>query len=232
MLRSAFTQIPTGRYVFTASFLVFAACVIAGFSLDPKSMGVNLLAGVGCMALGVPVAIWVVDRYVKHVTRARWSRVDNLTYRAIAAHLCDAMTAVFVGLKLKDCRPVTPILEGRDEPDFRAIEGLAALASILRAVPDPGSNDLSDKAVVYYEENRWDLDQLCDSLLTRVVEYSDEQDLIDALIELDLVRRALHTSIIAHKQVVTGGVFVHVAELVDAGASVYRALLNHWKPAV
>jgi hypothetical protein len=234
MLRSLFTQTPSGRYVFIACFLVFVACLIAGFSIDTKSMGVNLLAGVGCMALGVPVAIWVVDRYVKHVARERWSRVGNVTYRAIAAHLCDAMAQVFGAFALNDCRPMTPILEGRDEPDHRTIEGLAALASILREVPDPGNNDLSEKAIVYYEENTWDFDQLCDSLLARVVEYSDEreQDLIDALIEFDFVRRAFHTSIVAHKQIVTGGVFVHVAELVDASANVYRALLRHWNPAV
>ena len=106
---------------------------------------------------------------------------------------------------------------------------LAALASLLRAVPHPGNNDLSDAAITYYENNKWDLDQLCDSLLSRVIEYSDEQDLIDALIGLDGVRRALHTSIIAHKQVLTGGVFVHLAELVDAGGNVYRSLLDHWR---
>jgi hypothetical protein len=193
-------------------------------------MEVNLLAGIGCVALGVPVAVWIVDRHLKNIARARWLRVDNLTYRAIAAHVCDAMAQVFVGLELNDCRPMSPILEGRDRPDPRTLEGLAALASMLRNVPNPGNNDLSDQATVYYEGNKWDLDQLCESLLARVVEYSDEQDLIDALTELDLVRRAFHTSIIAHRQVVTGGVFVHVPELVEASARVYRALLNHWTP--
>jgi hypothetical protein len=124
---------------------------------------------------------------------------------------------------------MSPILSGRDEPNPRSIDGLVALASILRAVPNPGNNDLSDKAAVYYRENRWDLEQICVSLLSRVVEYSDEQDLIDTLIALDFVRREIHTSIVAHEQVVTGGVFVHMAELVDASANVYRALLNHWK---
>ena len=229
MARSMFTQVSDGKCVFTACFLVLVACLVSGLFLDPKSMGVNLPAGIGCMALGVPVAIWIVDRYLRHIARTRWLRVDNSTYRAIAAHICDSIAQVFVGLELNDCRPMAPILTGRDQPDSHTIEGLTALTSILREVPDPGSNDLSDKAMVYYEENKWDLDQLCESLLARVVEYSDEQDLIDALIELDLVRRAFHTSIVAHKQAVTGGVFVHVPDLVDASAGVYRALLNHWK---
>lgn len=165
------------------------------------------------------------------MSREQAAPTSTLTYRAIAAHLCDAMAQVFVGLGLNDCRPMTLILEGRDVPDARTVEGLSRLAAILRAIPNRGSNDLSDKAAGYYEENKWDLDQLCTDLLARVVQLShgQEQDLIDALMGLDLVRRAFHTSIIAHKQVVTGGVFVHVADLVDASAEVYRALLRRWK---
>jgi hypothetical protein len=140
------------------------------------------------------------------------------------------MAQVLVGVTvLCDLRPMQSILEGRDKPSAETIEGLAALATMLRAVPNPGNNDLSDVASTYYEDNKWDLDQLCDNLLSRVIEYSDQQDLIDALIELDGVRRALYTSIIAHKQVLTGGVFVHMAGLVDASANVYRSLLNHWR---
>jgi hypothetical protein len=115
----------TGWYIVAACIPVLVGCLIAGFSLDAKSMGVNLLAGLACTALGVLVAIWVVDRYVRHVARLRWSRVDTLTYRAIAAHLCDAMAQILVDTPvLRDLRPMTSILEGRDKPDTRTIEGL------------------------------------------------------------------------------------------------------------
>jgi len=192
-------------------------------------MFINLMAGIACLALGVPIAIWVVDRYMRHAAREHWSRVEVLTHRAIATHLCDAMVQLLIDTTtLRDLSPMESIQEGRDGPDAKTIEGLAALVSMLRAVPNPSNNDLSDEAIVFYENSKWDLDQLCDSLLSRLIEYSDEHDLIDALVELDGVRRALHTSIIAHKQAVTGGVFLHLPELVDASIKVYRSLLNHW----
>jgi hypothetical protein len=204
----------------------------AGLQIDPKSMGVNLLAGLVCTALGIPIAIWIIDRYLKHIAHLRWSRVGTLTHLAIAAHLCDSAVEILIGVDaLNDLRPMAPIQEGRDKPDAQTIEGLGALASLLRAVPNPGNNDRSDAAIECYKASKWDLDQLCDSLLPRLIEYSDEQDLIDALIELDSVRKALHNSMIAHQQIVTGGVFHHLPELVDASAQVYGALLNHWKPA-
>lgn len=132
---------------------------------------------------------------------------------------------------LNDLRPMANVQEGRDRPDAKTIEGLSALAKLLRAVPNPEHNDLSDKAIECYKASKWDLDQLCDSLLPRVIEYSDEQDLIDSLIMLDGIRRTLHSSMIGHQKVLTGGVFCHLPELVDASAQVYKALLNHWNAA-
>ncbi len=157
-----------------------------------------------------------------------------LTYRAIAAHLCDAMAQILVDLALNDCRPMTSILEGRDVPDLRTVEGLSSLSSLLRATPNPGSNDLSDKAAEYYEHNEWDLGQLCGDLLVRLIQSGrpHEEDLVEALVALDLVRRSVQTSIIAHRQVVTGGVFANLPDLVDAGADVYRSLARHWKAAI
>jgi|SRR5579864_4877113 len=212
--------------------VIFLVCLAVGLRLDAKSMTVNLAAGFVCTAVGIPVAIWIIDSYLKHTARRRWSRVDILTYRAIAAHLCDSAVEILIGIDvLNDLRPMPDIQEGRDKPDPKTIEGLSALAKLLRATPNPANNDLSDKAIECYKASKWDLDQLCDSLLPRVIEYSDEQDLIDALIVLDGVRRTLHNSMIGHEQVVTGGVFCHLPELVEASAQVYTALLNHWQPA-
>lgn len=220
-----------GLWLALGCVVVAAICLAIGLRLDTKSMSVNLLAGLVCIALGIPVAIWIVDLYLKHIARRRWSRVDTLTHRAIAAHLCDSAVEILIGMDVvSDHRPMMPILEGRDRPAAQTIEGLGALTNLLRAVPNPENNDLSDAAIGCYKASKWDLDQLCDSLLPRVIEYSDEQDLIDALIELDTVRRALHNSVISHQLILTGGVFHRLPELVDASAHVYGALLNHWKP--
>jgi hypothetical protein len=231
-IRRAFLGNPVALELALGCVFVAAICLAVGLQIDAKSMLVNLFAGLVCTALGIPVAIFIVDRYLKHIARRRWSRVGTLTYRAIAAHLCDSAVEVLIGIDvLNDLRPMAPIQEGRDRPDAQTIEGLGALVKLLRAVPDPGNNDLSDAAIECYKASKWDLDQLCDGLLPRVMEYSDEQDLIDSLIELDGVRRTLHNSMISHQQIVTGGVFCHLPELVDACAKVYGALLNHWKSA-
>ncbi len=226
----AFVRGRPGRYLFAACAFTVATCVALGLLLAPRSMAVNLLAGVASIALGVPVAIWIVDRYIRYLGRSRWSRVEELTHRAIAAHLCDATVEALIGTSaLRDHRPMALILGGRNRPDARAPEGMATVAGMLRDAPNPSDNDVSDDVVRFYEENRWDLDELCDRLFSRVVEYSGEQDLIDALAALDVARRALHNSVVAQKTIAVGGIVSNLADFVDASADVYRTLLSHWK---
>src|SRR6266853_1884229 len=139
-IRGAFLSNPLALKLVLACAFIAAICLVTGLQIDAKSMSVNLLAGLVCAALGIPVAIWIVDRYLKHVARRRWSRVNALTYRAIAAHLCDSAVEILIGMDvLSDQRPMMPILEGRDKPNAQTIEGLGAMAKLLRAVPSPGN---------------------------------------------------------------------------------------------
>lgn len=85
----------------------------------------------------------------------------------------------------------------------------------------------SDVAIQFYNVVRWDLDQIQDVLTPRVIESSTDQKLLDTLIEFDEARRELHHAIIAHQQVVTGGVFSNVLMLVEASINVYQAILEH-----
>jgi hypothetical protein len=227
---AAFTRDKGGLSIVVACILILVSCLVAGFHADAKAMSVNLLAGVACTALGVLVAIWVVDQYVRYVSRLRWSRVESLTHSAIAAHICDAMVEVAIGTSfLRDQRPMDSILEGRDKPNVKAVEGMTDLASMLSAKADSWSNDISDNVVDVYSEIRWDLDQLCEGLLPRVIEYSNPQDLINKLVELDRARRALHNATVVHKKIRIGGIVSSLVEVVDACANVYQSLLRHWK---
>lgn len=228
--RTAFIRDKAGLAIVAACTLILVSCLIAGFGIDTKAMSVNLFAGVACTAVGVLVAIWVIDQYVRYVSRLRWSRVENLTHSAIAAHICDAMVEVVIGTSfLHDQRPMDPILEGRDKPKVKAVEGMTDLASMLSTKAGSWCNDASDNVVNVYEEIKSDLDQLCESLLPRVIEYSDEQDLIDKLVELDRARRALRNATVVHKKIRTGGIVSNLLELVDACSNVYQSLLTHWK---
>ena len=76
---------------------------------------------------------------------------------------------------------------------------------------------------------KWDLDQIRDVLTPRVVQSSNDQQIIDALVEFDDARRKLHNAIIVHKRIVTHSVFPDTIALLEQVQSLYGILCDKWK---
>jgi len=51
---------PIALAVVLACVFIAAICLVTGFQIDAKSMSVNVLAGLACIAFGIPIAIWIV----------------------------------------------------------------------------------------------------------------------------------------------------------------------------
>ena len=185
-----------------------AICVVVGLSIDAQSMKVNLLAGFACTGVGVPVAIWIVDRYLKNVDRARWLRVDVLTYRAIAAHLCDAMVQLIIDTPaLRNTGPMSLIQEGRDRPDTARSKGCPnwqprcvqcqIKGTTISPMPPLNTTTTTNGTSIN-----------CAIACCRVsfnTQMSQTESIHSS--DLDGVRRTLHNAIIGHKLVVTGGTY-------------------------
>ena len=60
---------------------------------------------------------------------------------------------------------------------------------------------------------------------------SNDQRIIEALIEFDDASRDLHNSIIVHKEVVTHDVMAHVIILFKKAQTLYEAIYEKWTPA-
>ncbi len=221
---------PFGRWLIPVSIMLVVMVTAIGLYIDTIGFFGNLLAETAGIFAGIVIALRIVDRYVDHQKEQQWARVRNLTYEAIAAHLCDLVTEMFIYFPVKDHRPMTPIIEGRDHPNPATITGMANLASQLRQLPSAVSAEksTSDLAVEFYEAIKWDLDQIRDVLTPRVVQSSKDQKIINSLIEFDSARRRLHNAIIVHKRVVTHSVFPDVVELLKQAQSVYSALCESW----
>jgi hypothetical protein len=110
------------------------------------------------------------------------------------------------------------------------VNAIGDVIESLRQVPGVATKDKStdDIAVEYYEHVKWDLDQIRDVLMPRVVQSSNDQILIDALVELDDSRRELHNATIAHKKITVGGVVPNVVGLLDRARAVYSLLVDRW----
>jgi hypothetical protein len=223
---------PTFRKWLIPLSIVIAVVVSAvGLTVNARSFLENLLSEAAGIFFSIIVALLIVDKYTEHQKEQQWARVRNLTYQALAAHLCDLTTETFIYFPVGDHRPMTPITEGRDHPNPATVPAIGGLISQLRKLPSAVSAEksTSDLSVEFYDVIKWDLDQIRDVLTPRVVQSSSDQQIIDALIEFDDARRKLHNAIIVHKQIVTHGVFPDTIALLEQARSLYGILCDKWK---
>jgi hypothetical protein len=220
------------RYlVVTCAVAIVAACAI-GQWFDPKGFWINAAAGMFWWALAILLGSLLIDRMLRRYRDQQWAKVKYLTFRAIANHLCDALTDAYIFLSPRDQSRMSDLIDGRSRPNPETPGAIQHLTDQLR-VQKPRTSEKSedDIAMEYCEEVRHDFDQIVEVLLPRVVQSANSQTLVDALVELDQSWRDLQNAIVVQKRIVAGGVYEDVITLSEKAGAVYKALLGEWKPA-
>ena len=216
-------------WVLPASALSVVIAAGVGLAVDAKGFLVNILAGVVSIIISFAIALAIVDRYVQHHREQQWAKVQTLTLRAIAVHLCEIVGGLFVHFPGLNDRVFQPFWEGHGNPlttDIR--ESFAGVLNQLRPLPSGITPDksTSDIAVEYYESLKWDLDQIQNVLTPRVLQSPVQQSLIDSLVAFDQAHRELRHAMIAHQAAVTHSVFPRVISLIEAARNVYQEILK------
>jgi len=219
------------RYSLIAIGVIVVLSLFGGFLLDWHGFLENVLASIAFSGITIIVGLYFVDRLIEHRQEQQWARVRLLTYRGLAAHLCDMASMTMVVFPYGDQRPAGRILDGRNEPREAAVAGFERLTDVLRNLTDSRSKtkSLSDMAVEFYEMERWDLDQIQTVLTPRLLESATDQKLIDALMEFDHAHRALYSAILGHKFVITQSAFSHIPDLIATAGHLYREMRPHWE---
>ena len=221
------------RYSLIAIGVIVVLSLFGGFLLDWHGFLENVLASIAFSGITIIVGLFFVDRLIEHRQEQQWARVRLLTYRGLAAHLCDMASMTMVAFPYGDQRPAGRILEGRNEPREATVAGFERLTDVLRNLTDSTSRtkSLSDMAVEFYEMERWDLGQIQTVLTPRLLESATDQKLIDALMEFDHAHRALYSAILGHKLVITQSAYHYIPDLIAAAGHLYREMRPHWERA-
>jgi hypothetical protein len=205
------------------------ACAI-GQWFDPKGFWINVAAGMFWWALAILLGSLLIDRMLRRYRDQQWAKVKYLTFRAIANHLCDALTDAYIFLSPRDQSRMPDLIDGRDRPNPVTPGAIQHLTDQLRfQKPCTSEKSEDDIAMEYCEEVRHDFDQIVEVLLPKVVQSADSQTLVDALVELDQSWRDVKNAIVVQKRIVAGGVYEDVTTLSEKAGGVYKALLSEWK---
>lgn len=230
-MNKSYSLYPFGKWLPMVLFSFVAVFILFGFVIDKEGFPGNFLAGLAGNLIAILVGLLLIDRYLEYRRKQKWAKVRNLTLGAIAAHLCDIASNLYIYFPIRNDGSMATILKGRNWPNHTTPAGFENLLEELRSLPNSVSKEksTSDIAVEFYKEVTWDLDQIQSVLTPRVIQSSGDQTLIDALVEFDDARRNLDNSIIAHKLVITHGVFQNVILLVQSAGHLYQALCKSWE---
>lgn len=213
--------------------VVVVLSLVGGFLIDWRGFLEGVLASIAFSGITIVLGLFFVDRLIEHRQEQQWARVRLLTYRGLAAHLCDMASATMIVFPYSDHRPAGLILEGRNDPTETSIAGFERLAEGLSNLTESlhHTQSLSDMATEFYEMEKWDLDQIQTVLTPRLLQSATDQRLVDALMEFDHAHRALYSAIIGHKLAVTQSAYGYVPDLIVAAGNLYREMLPHWTTA-
>ena len=219
-----------GRLLLMSLLLVVTISVLLGFIMDIRGFSGNILAEVAGSGIAILIGLLVIDKFVEYRREQQWAKARRLTYEALSSHICDIASDVYMYFPIKDHRSMGTILEGRNTPSQSTHFGFEDLLQQLKKLPASisGEKSTSDVAVEFYEAVIWDLDQIQNVLTPRIIQSSNDQELIDALVEFDNGRRQLHNSIIGHKLAATHNVFPNLLILIERSGRLYQTLYSRW----
>jgi len=221
-----------GRKLTAISTALVVLSALVGLWLDPKGFAVNVLAGVVGVFISFVVGVIILNRYFQAQKEQQWAKVRDLTYIAISNHLYDIAqeAAIRCGLEFPQGQNASmpALTHGRDHPNPAVAKAMLDLCSKMEALPGAKSTEISfsDIAVEFYRDIQWNLDQISNVLLPRVVQSTNELEVVDSLIEFDRARLKLHNAAYVHKLLAIGGIFPDMINLVRSAQALYRTLVR------
>jgi hypothetical protein len=203
--------------------LLVLIIIVTGLTIDFKGYLGNILAEIAGLIISILVALLLVDRFTEIQRKKRWQKVRNLTHRSISHHLSNILLELFNHFPLPDHSVANTILICRDQPDTKPTEAVNNLIKQINTLQQQGKTT-SEIIIEYFNSTKWDISQIRHDLIPRVIQSSDNQDLIDALVAFDDIVQDLQNAIILHKRFAKQEALPDIISLLENILEIYQHL--------
>jgi len=211
--------------------IVLFVLVLGGAFLDPKDFFINVSSGILDVFIGFLIAIVFLDHYQKAAKERQWVKVRDLTYTSITHHLSRVLARVVdhYGGLLENPRSLrSAIMHGYRRPNANSITAIKYIRDTLIKVPDEVQKQYAEQNIKLLEQIRWDLERLGDNLIPRVLQFSDDQEIIDILINLDRTQELFQNSVDHQGSAGQYFSFKHLLSLAEEIENLFTALIRDW----
>jgi hypothetical protein len=208
--------------------IILAVClllVVTGIYLDGASFIGNLIAGAFDVLITVTIIAWLLQRQRKK----QWRKVRSQIVEAITQHISNIASEYmthFYGPGFDLLSFAEDIGAGYEKASPRTATALQKMADMLQKAERP--DDAREKAEELHSVIKWDIAQIRDSLLPRILAMEfDETELVAVLGELDNAERRWVNQIIIDKEVSAGDQFSAAVNTFRTATQVYQYIANH-----
>jgi len=211
------------KYFIILCALLALIIIVTGLTIDFKGYLGNILAEIAGLIFSILVALLLIDRFSEIQRKKRWHKVRDLTHRSISHHLSNILLELFNHFPLSDHSSANAILVCRNQPDAKPIEAVNNLIMQIKTLQQQGKIN-SEIMIEYFNSAKWDISQIRHDLIPRVIQSSDNQDLIDALVAFDDIVQDLQNTIIVHKRFAKQEALPDIIQLLESINEIYKYL--------
>lgn len=178
--------------------LIIAGIIILLISNLPSLS--NVAFALTTIGFNILITVFLIARLNSIQRERQWANERNATLEAILARLCDVVGGIFSTVPLTTYFPILrnpallKLLEC-NKLDASTSEAFKQFAEQLNKGGGVDPQLFSNAVISIYGAIRWDLDQIQMVLIPRVIAYSSDQKLIDALIKFDEKHRELYKDV-------------------------------------
>lgn len=161
-----------------AILIVVTFPVVMAFRYDPANMIQNIASEAAGVALGVLLTVTVVERMLERRHRDRWQAVRHQVLRAISNHISEIVTDYMLHLD-SGFQYLPSVIASQFMLTAKAADEMgAALGEMRKDFHAAGVQNL-------FKATQWHFSRLRDVLTPMLVDFGEEPELIQLLVDID-----------------------------------------------
>jgi hypothetical protein len=218
-----------------SSFFVFLS-IIAIFN-DIEFLK-HILAEIAGIFLGIFLALVIVDDYNKR----SWKKTRILLYETLIFNLCTIIEKLYLNLyfNLEESHvEIIPIIENKYKPNLETYKTMQNIIELINNSPinDWNANDnklenTSDCLIVFFSEIQYNVLEIKFFIFNTLIQKSDDDELIKALIDFDRSMANFQNAIIEYKANSKFSVIHDLIEFMEYLIKVYEIIINRYPSQV
>lgn len=176
--------------------LVILIINLLGIVLYGSSYFPNVIADLGGIFTGILITLVLVNKFNQNQRRKQWQKVKIFTFNSLIIYLQEFLNETFMNFNYPgmDVSPTTPKWK---DIDANSVDQLKIWINELDRNKEKilYTDRLSDNVVEWYKNLENDLFLIRNVLFPRILEISEDNELINSLIDFDTVMMDLNINI-------------------------------------